>query len=62
MIGEETIREIPNRIKENLTKVRFGFVSVVLKIHEGNVVTVSHEASETIKHKEVIHEYNARSS
>jgi hypothetical protein len=56
MIKEKVINEISERIKENSTKVRFGIVSVVLKIHEGNVVAVSHETTETIKQKEVIYD------
>jgi hypothetical protein len=58
MIDEKRIKEISERIKENTTKVRFGIVSVALKIHEGNVVAVSHETTETVKHKEIIHDGN----
>ena len=58
MIDEKRIKEISEQIKENSTKVRFGLVSVALKIHEGNVVAVSHETTETIKQKEIIYDNN----
>jgi hypothetical protein len=58
MIRDKVINEISERIKENSTKVRFGIVSVAIKIHEGNVVAVSHETTETIKQKEIIHNEN----
>jgi hypothetical protein len=56
MIGEKVLKEISLRIKENSEKVRYGTVSVSVKIHEGHAVVISHEITETTKHKEVIHE------
>jgi hypothetical protein len=58
MIGEKTIKDIVERIKENSEKVRYGTVSVSLKIHEGNVAVISHETIETTKQKEIIHDDN----
>ena len=55
MIGEKVLKEISIRIKEDSEKVRYGTVSVSVKIHEGNAVAVSYETTETIKHKEIIH-------
>lgn len=56
MIEEKVLKEISLRIKENSEKVRYGTISVSVKIHEGNAVVISHEITETTKYKEVIHE------
>ena len=56
MIGEETIKEISDGIKDNSKKIRYGFVSVSLQFHEGNLVAISHERTETLKHKKVVHD------
>ncbi|MDR0286210.1 MAG: hypothetical protein LBI03_00640 [Clostridiales bacterium] len=59
MIDEKHIKEISERIKDNSNKIRYGLISVSLKFHEGNLVAISHEVTETTKQKEIIYGHNA---
>jgi hypothetical protein len=56
MVGEKTLNEISRQIRDYSSKIKFGTISVSLKFHEGNCVAISHEVTETTKHKEKIHE------
>ena len=56
MLDEKLMQDISERIKDNSRKIRYGLVSVSLKFHEGNLVAISHEATETTKQKEIIYE------
>jgi len=58
MIKETTIKNIIERIKDNSAKVRYGTVSVSLKIHDGNVSVISHETIEITKEKESVNEFS----
>lgn len=55
MIEEKIINEIVHRIRDYSSPIKFGTVSVSLKFHEGNCVAISHEITETTKHKELIY-------
>jgi hypothetical protein len=49
-MNKETLpMKIIDRLIEDAKRLRYGTVSVVLKIHEGNVVAVSHEITETTR-------------
>jgi hypothetical protein len=40
----ECIEEITASLLENVAKVRFGEVSISLRIHEGRIVAITHSA------------------
>jgi hypothetical protein len=43
---------IAERLCENATKIRYGSVSAVLKIHDGRVVDVTHSTTENTREQE----------
>jgi hypothetical protein len=46
--------EISKRLIENTKHLNYGTVAVILKIHEGQIVSVSHETTEIKRKQEVI--------
>jgi hypothetical protein len=50
--GEQHIIKIAERICENVEKVRYGFVSATLKIHNGRVIDVIHSTTENTREQE----------
>jgi hypothetical protein len=54
MNKEYLMKNIVERLVENVGRLRYGTVSVILKIHEANVVSVSHEITETTRKQEVL--------
>jgi len=55
MKKEILIKNIVERLIENLSKVSFGVITLSLKIHESNVVSISHEVCErTIQKQEEV--------
>jgi hypothetical protein len=45
-ITENGLVEIVRRLSENLSRVRYGQVSVTLKIHDGRVADVTHTVTD----------------
>jgi len=46
---ELNFMNVAERLCENATKIHFGLVSVTLKIHNGQVVSITHTTSESIR-------------
>jgi len=54
MNKDALIKNIVEKLYESLGKVRFGVITLTLKIHESNVVSISNEITEkTIQKQEV---------
>lgn len=54
MSKDALIKNIAEKLIENMSKVRFGVITLTLKIHEANVVSISHEITEkTIQKQEI---------
>ena len=52
---ENLMKDITEKLIENMSKVKFGVITLTLKIHESNVVSISHEITEkTIQKQEII--------
>jgi hypothetical protein len=54
MTNENIKRDILDRLIENVERLRYGTASVVLKVHDGNIVAISHEVTETTKERKEI--------
>jgi len=46
---ELNFMDIAERLWENAAKIQYGSVSVTLKIHNGQVVSITHTTSESIR-------------
>jgi hypothetical protein len=55
-MSRQKIDAITAYLLENAGRLKFGTVSVTLKIHENRVVSISHETMECQREKEVIYE------
>jgi len=54
MKKDALIKNITEKLYESLGKVRFGVITLTLKIHESNVVSISNEVTEKTIHKQEV--------
>ena len=54
MNKEALVKNLVETLYESLGKVRFGVITLTLKIHESNVVSISNEITEKTIHKQEV--------
>jgi hypothetical protein len=48
-ITKQRAESIAGRILENASKLRYGQVAVVLKVHEGKITEITHQVTESTR-------------